>query len=80
MQVLGLTTNMDQLLNMQAIEKQGAGLCLRQSLTGGKAVYHAAKNLLQEPSYTQAAHRIAALLAHYNCKQRFSGLLEKILT
>jgi len=78
-QVLGLTTNMDQLLNMQAIEKQGAGLCLRQSLTGGEAVYHAAKNLLQEPSYTQAAHRIAALLAHYNCKQRFSGLLEKIL-
>ena len=77
--ILGLTTNMDQLLNMQAIVKLGAGIDLRQKVASLDEVYHAVQTLLQSKQYAQAAAHTATLLTSYNCQQRFSTLLDKIL-
>jgi UDP:flavonoid glycosyltransferase YjiC (YdhE family) len=77
--ILGLTTNLDQLLNMQAIEQLGVGICLRQSMAGKQDVYQATRALLDKPHYAEAAERMAAVVTQYNAEQRFATLLDKIL-
>lgn len=77
--ILGLTTNMDQLLNMQAIEQQDVGICLRQNSASKQDIYQATRSLLDKASYAEAAERMATVVTQYNTEQRFATLLDEIL-
>ena len=77
--VLGITSNMDQILNMQAVTRFGAGISLRGERTNGQAIRQAASDLLEHSNYTLAAQKVAALFANYCAKERFGNMLAELL-
>ncbi|SEP07426.1 glycosyltransferase [Nitrosovibrio sp. Nv6] len=77
--VIGLCSNMDQLLNMNAMERLGAGLSLRAGEISSRELVAAVKVILGDPSYAQAAHRIGLLLKQYDAGQRFRKIVSDIL-
>ncbi len=77
--VIGIAGNMDQLLNMQAIEHMGAGITLRAGGITQASIKTAMNNLLHTPSYTQAAKQITEILYQYNPAQRFRKIVATIL-
>jgi UDP:flavonoid glycosyltransferase YjiC (YdhE family) len=77
--VLGIPTNFDQYLSMTAIEEAGCGHLLRSgSLTAAK-VRHAAKKMMDEPAYGEAARTMQKIFGQYNAADRFNVFLEKNL-
>lgn len=56
--VLGIARNMDQFLNMRAIERFGAGLTLRADRVASAALEAALDRLLETPSYRLTASRL----------------------
>jgi UDP:flavonoid glycosyltransferase YjiC (YdhE family) len=56
--ILGIASNMDQFLNMQAVERAGAGLCLRADRLKPETVRHACCRLLAESSFAEASARL----------------------
>lgn len=77
--ILGLTTNMDQQLNMQAIEQAGLGISLRAGPSNITQICHATATLLRAEHYRSAARRITECFAEYDCAQRFRGVVKEIL-
>ena len=77
--VLGLTTNLDQQLNMQAIEKVGAGIALRSGSSTPAQIKQTVETLLKSVSYQSAAQGIAHVLSHYHCEQGFREIVQKIV-
>jgi len=62
-----------------AIEEAGCGQLLRSgSLTAAK-VRHAAKKMMDEPAYGEAARTMQKIFGQYNAADRFNGFLEKTL-
>lgn len=57
--VLGIARNMDQFLNMRAIEDYGAGLTLRADRAGDARIRQALAALLAQPGYRARAHALA---------------------
>lgn len=76
--VLGLPSNLDQFLNMQAVEAQGAGLLLRADRADALSIRVAAEHLLKTASYAEAAKRIAHTFEHYPAGPRFRQLVETL--
>lgn len=75
--VLGITTNMDQLLNMHFIAARGAGLRLRaDEMQAAELSRHAAR-MLAEPTFATAARRLAADMRRYDTGARFAALLRR---
>lgn len=74
--VLGIASNMDQYLTMQAVQRAGAGLLLRAGQTHGRGVRQAVQQLLAAPGYRQAAERIAAEFATFDAASRFSAFVD----
>ena len=74
--VLGIASNMDQYLTMQAVQRAGAGLLLRAGQTHGRGVRQAVQQLLAAPVYWQAAERIAAEFATFDAASRFSAFVD----
>ena len=58
--VLGVAVNMDQFLNMQAIEAFGAGLLVRGDRVSPALIARAVTRLLGEDGFTQRAHLLQA--------------------
>lgn len=58
--VLGIAQNMDQFLNMQAIESYGAGLPVRADRAGRLCLRAAADRLMQQPAFADRARQLAA--------------------
>ncbi|WP_301100853.1 nucleotide disphospho-sugar-binding domain-containing protein [Propionivibrio sp.] len=58
--VLGVARNMDQFLNMQAVERFGAGLLVRADRASSSRLHEAAEELLREWWYTERAQKLAA--------------------
>ena len=58
--VLGIAQNMDQFLNMQAIESYGAGLCVRADRANRERLRVAVGRLLQQAAFADRAHELAA--------------------
>ena len=58
--VLGVAVNMDQFLNMQAIEGFGAGLMVRGDRVSPALIARAVTRLLGEDGFTQRAHLLQA--------------------
>ncbi len=77
--VIGVTTNMDQLLNMQAVERLDAGIKIRAQGTQSSDIRDLAVRILNDARYDHAAKRIAALLNNYDPAQRFQQILTIIL-
>ena len=76
--VLGVASNMDQLLNMQAVEAFGAGLALRGDRLRAADVTRAAQRLLGEPAFGRSARTLAATFARYPAGERLVALLREI--
>ena len=60
--VLGIARNMDQFLNMQAIEAYGAGIMIRADRASRAATLNAVKRLRTESSFTNRARLLAQTL------------------
>jgi UDP:flavonoid glycosyltransferase YjiC (YdhE family) len=76
--VLGVATNLDQILNMRAIERAGAGLLLRGDRLRAEAVTRAARRLLSDGAFRAAAAGLAEVQARYDAPSRFVALLDAL--
>lgn len=77
--VIGLCSNMDQLLNMGVVERLGVGILLRAAKVTADSVLAAVNMVLQNLSYAEAADRISLVLPQYNAEQRFQAIVAKML-
>ncbi len=77
--VLGIPSNLDQYLAMQAIERAGAGLTLRSGGLTRDQVRKAAIRLLDAPAVKRAAEGTATQFAAWNCHERFQNWLSNLL-
>lgn len=78
--VIGLCSNMDQLLNMGAVRCLGAGLMLRAAKVSSSGLVTMANAMLDNPSYAQAASRVARTLAQIDSAQRFRDIVAEMLS
>jgi UDP:flavonoid glycosyltransferase YjiC (YdhE family) len=60
--VLGIASNMDQFMNMEALVRSGAGILLRADRLSQPTVRAAVQRLLADPAHGQAARAAAAHL------------------
>lgn len=69
--ILGICSNMDQLLNMNAIERLGAGVSLRAAQVCPISLKEAVQTLLDLPAYAQAAAQAGDHFRQIDAGQRF---------
>ncbi|MEQ6340469.1 MAG: glycosyltransferase [Gammaproteobacteria bacterium] len=77
--ILGICSNMDQLLNMSAIERLGAGLSLRAARVRPAQLKEAVRVLLETPAYAQAAGQAGERFRQVDAGQRFRAFVSEIL-
>ncbi|SDA22734.1 UDP:flavonoid glycosyltransferase YjiC, YdhE family [Nitrosospira sp. Nsp18] len=77
--VIGLCSNMDQLLNMGAVERAGAGLTLRGAEISAADLFSAADAILGDSRFYQAASGLSRLLQQYDAGQRLREIVTEIL-
>lgn len=77
--ILGICANMDQLLNMNAIERIGAGLSLRAAYLRADPLEKAVKTLLETPVYEQAARQARERFRQVDAGQRFRDFVAEVL-
>jgi UDP:flavonoid glycosyltransferase YjiC (YdhE family) len=77
--VIGIAGNLDQYLNMESIEKAGAGQCLRAGTCHPRQLVEAIKRMLADPAYRNAAKRLAAQFLPYNPLNEFRNTINEIL-
>lgn len=77
--VLGIPSNLDQYLAMQAITRAGAGITLRSGGLTKDQVRKAAVRLLDAPATKRAAEKLADGFAAYDCHARFQDWLSTLL-
>ena len=76
--VLGIASNMNQLLNMEGICRAGAGRVLRAADASPDAVVSAVRVMMADPGYATAARRLAQRFAAYDPGARFRELVSRI--
>jgi UDP:flavonoid glycosyltransferase YjiC (YdhE family) len=76
--VLGICTNLDQLLNMVGVVRAGAGLSLRVSEATPERIRAAVNALLHEPGYTAAAQRLAQRCSGLDVQGDFAATLRSL--
>lgn len=76
--VLGIVSNMNQHLNMQAVEQAKAGRFTRAGTIESRSLGDLALSFLARPSYTEAAQALARTLARYDAVTRLQDLLSRI--
>ena len=64
--VLGIARNLDQHLNMQAVERAGVGMLLRSDACSAAAIRSAVQHLLDTPSFTERAARMSDAFRRYD--------------
>lgn len=77
--VLGVASNMDQFLNMQAVAAAGAGVILRADRADSDGMLRAASAMLATASFKDGASRLARHLASHDATNRFAGIVADIL-
>lgn len=77
--MLGICFNMDQLLNMRAIERLGAGLSLRGARVRAESLQAATRTLLENPAYAQAAAQAGERFRHCDAAQRFREFVVEVV-
>jgi UDP:flavonoid glycosyltransferase YjiC (YdhE family) len=76
--VLGLPSNLDQYLNMEGVERHGAGVLLRGGTADAGTSRAAVLRLLNESHYAEAAQALARTLARYDAPGKFRELLARL--
>ncbi|NMF96816.1 glycosyl transferase UDP-glucuronosyltransferase [Aromatoleum toluolicum] len=77
--VLGIARNMDQFLNMQAIERFGAGLLVRSDRATAAVLRQAVTRLLGDPSFAACAHRLREAAASDPRRSDLAPHLERLI-
>jgi UDP:flavonoid glycosyltransferase YjiC (YdhE family) len=77
--VIGLCSNMDQLLNMSFAVRLGAGIMLRAGKASSANLLEAATAILNNTTYAQAARKVSHALAKTDAAQRFRDIVAEIL-
>lgn len=77
--IVGICSNMDQLLNMSAIERLGVGLSLRAARVRSAQLKEAVRALLEIPSYTQAAGQVGERFRQVDAGQHFRAFVSEVL-
>lgn len=73
--VLGIATNMDQMLNMRAVVRSGAGIALRGDRMNGADVDAAVGRIMADSSLATAARSMATIFARYDMAERLRAFL-----
>jgi UDP:flavonoid glycosyltransferase YjiC (YdhE family) len=76
--VLGLASNMDQHLNMDGVQRLGAGILLRSEWTDRSSVRAMVTQVLEDSRYSGAASELARIFAAYHAPARFQELLRGV--
>lgn len=76
--VVGLPSNFDQYLAMQAIERVGAGITVKARQATVSAVRSAVEAALTDPAFTLSARRVAARFAAHDAPATFTALVRRI--
>ncbi|SFW11293.1 nucleotide disphospho-sugar-binding domain-containing protein [Nitrosovibrio sp. Nv17] len=77
--VIGLCSNMDQLLNMKAVERSGSGIALRATRNCLADLDKTVTEVLENTTYAEAAGRISRILAQTDASRRFRAITAEIL-
>lgn len=75
--VLGITTNMDQFLNMHYIAARGAGIRLRADHVTPEALRVQASQMLTEPTFRSAAAQLAGQMHKYASGKRLAAIVRQ---
>jgi UDP:flavonoid glycosyltransferase YjiC (YdhE family) len=78
--VLGVCFNMDQMLNMQAVERLGAGITLRGARANAAAIREAALRLLEDDRYARAAYTAGEHMRAFDPGEYFRAFVERVLS
>ena len=76
--VIGIASNMDQYLNIDYVERAGAGKALRADALTVESLRAECELMLVEPSYKNHAIRLQAQMAAYDPVARLESLLDSI--
>lgn len=77
--VLGVASNLDQYLTMDAIERSGAGRLLRAGGLNAEQVTHAVEHMLGDSGYKQRAAAVAADFARWDSAARFRAFVAEVV-
>ena len=77
--VLGIARNMDQFLNMQAIERFGAGLLVRADRASADVLQHALTRLLGNPRFVACAQQLRVAAASNARQSDLAPHLERLI-
>ena len=77
--ILGICSNMDQLLNMNAIERLGAGLSLRAARIRPTQLKEIVQTLFDTPAYVQAAGQAGERFRQVDTGQRFREFVAEVV-
>ncbi|HMM47190.1 MAG TPA: glycosyl transferase family 1 [Thiobacillaceae bacterium] len=77
--VLGLCSNMDQLLNMNAVAALGAGIALRAGRANAAEIRAAVRALLDAPRYREAAERAGQAVRQHDAGREFRAFVGEVL-
>lgn len=74
--VVGIATNMDQFLAMEAVVKFKAGILLRAGTLKPPEIRNAVERILNDNVFQVGAQKMAAMIQRYSAPQRFHEFLE----
>ena len=77
--VIGVATNMDQFLNMAAVEDAGCGMLLRSGALDRQSVRSAVSRALDDAALGERARRIATRIEQYDWKALLTGVVDSAL-
>ena len=77
--VLGLASNIDQHMNMDAVCRTRGGAMLRAEESTVQEIRNCVTKMLAQPEYSEAAQAIAKIFAKYDAPSRFREILDGIL-
>ena len=76
--VIGVANNLDQYLNMAAVEKAGAGRLVRAGTCDSRELIETINTMLADSTCRAAAQHLAGQLAQYNAVDSFAETLDEI--
>jgi UDP:flavonoid glycosyltransferase YjiC (YdhE family) len=77
--IVGIPSNIDQLLAAIAMHDAGAGLFLRAATVTTAKVRAAVEHVMREESFTQAAQRVAESFTAFDPHARFRAVIDEVM-
>jgi UDP:flavonoid glycosyltransferase YjiC (YdhE family) len=77
--VIGIASNLDQYLNMDYIERFGAGKLIRSDLVRSDALRDATLRAIDDPGLRERARRVAALVKATRPESEFPSAIRSLL-